>query len=256
MVIHACYISHRGKVRSNNEDSLLLDGLLATEAMMEKTKCFRSDDERHIFAVADGMGGHARGEIASRSVLAVFKEAYQKANNPEDIRRIILSSKNCLNKLVESDRNAYGLGTTIAGVLLFRDKAIIFNCGDSRVYRLKSMVLERITKDHTLVQELFDVGGISEEEMRHHPQKNVLTSAVIGDLQVDVPESFFREMNICLGERFLICSDGLWESMALSDIKRHLANEVLEEAVQSLFAWSMAQGARDNISIIALEKGY
>jgi len=255
MVIHACYISNTGKVRSNNEDSILLNGLLASQAAMDRTVCLRSEDERQIYAVADGMGGHAKGEVASRSVLEVFKGRYKEADSPESIGEIILSSKKYLNGLAENDRAAYGLGTTIAGVLLINSRAIIFNCGDSRVYELRSGSLERVTRDHSVVAELFESGLITEEEMRHHPQKSILTSAIMGDLRSKMPEWYFKEAQVGGGEKYFICSDGLWESMERSEIEKCFADAALEEAVQSLFMRAMVHGGRDNISIIGLEVG-
>lgn len=255
MLVNACYVSHTGKVRHHNEDSLLVDDLLISAANMAEVKCLQSERDRHIFIVADGMGGHRKGEVASRAVLAVFKDEYGRADNKEDIMEIMKLAREELNRIAEDDKYSYGLGTTIAGISIIEDRALVFNCGDSRIYRLHGDFLERITKDHSLVQKLVDAGVIAEDEMRSHPQKNVITSSLTRDGQGGLPEIEMRELPVVKGQKFLLCSDGLWESMRLAEMEECYSGRYQKGVVECLYEKTMQGGARDNLSIIALEIG-
>ncbi|MEW6569818.1 MAG: protein phosphatase 2C domain-containing protein [Nitrospirota bacterium] len=253
MILRACYITNRGKVRINNEDCVLINQLLLSEADMQDVQCQLSSEEVQIHALADGMGGHAKGELASRSVLTAFKEKYREIKHTDDIWNIVRLARENLNSLVRSDREKFGLGTTISGLLFKNRRAFVFSCGDSRIYMYSQSRLKRITKDHSLVQELVDSGIITEEEMRFHPQKHILVSSVMGDLRSDPPDLFLKEIEIAEGERFLLCSDGLWESMSKDEMERCLAKEDLGHAGDCLFKQAMARDAPDNISFIVLE---
>ncbi len=252
MVVNACYVSNTGKVRRNNEDSMLLNELLISEAGMERAECIRTGGEQLIYVVADGMGGHQKGEVASGIVLNIFKEERGQINK-EKIMDMMRLAKESLNKIAETDRHSLGLGTTISGMSLTDGNSVVFNCGDSRVYRLKGKAIERITRDDSLVQELVDAGIITEDAMRTHPQKNIITSAVTGDLRSDLPAFSVGEIKVKKGERFLLCTDGVWESMSHSEMEGCLSGKDLKEAVNRLADKTIESGARDNFSIIALE---
>jgi protein phosphatase len=249
--VEALYITNIGKIRKNNEDSLLLNNMVLSEMSVEKAGCVESFDERQIYAVADGMGGHQRGEVASRTVLEVLKDRYAAAQGAEDVLDMLKSSKSALNWLVEKDRESYGLGTTATGLLMGAGRCFLFHCGDSRLYRLNGRVLERLTKDHSLVESLFDDGVISEEEMRSHPQKNILTSALIGDAQSAFPKMEVREIHLSDRETFLLCSDGLWESVGRREMEECFLP--LKGEAGCLFDKAMAAGASDNVSLIVLK---
>jgi len=253
MITRVCYISNTGKVRRNNEDSMLLNDLLVSEADLELVECLSPRKERQIYVVADGMGGHQRGEVASKAVLKVFRESYRHIENGGDVREVIGLAKRELNRIARRERTSYGLGTTVAGLVLIGDRVLVVNCGDSRVYREKGERIERITKDHSFVQELVDAGILSEEEMRSHPQKNIITSAVTGDLRDELPEMEIEEIPVEKGQRFLLCSDGVWESMSHDEMTRCFAERETEGVVDRLFRKVIDSGARDNLSIIVLE---
>lgn len=251
--LNACYITNVGKERDNNEDSILLNDLLISESSMNEPKEFVFDGDRQLFIVADGMGGHEKGELASKMALNVFKENVQRVKEIEDIEYVIKTGKEELNRLVEADKENQGLGTTVAGMLFLNDKAYIFNCGDSRVYRLNGGFLEKITKDHSLVQNLVDNGDITEDEMRTHMQKNVLTSAIIGDLKDEMPEVFYKEINISDGQRFFLCTDGVWETMSIEEMEECFAEEDIKDIVECLFRKTLNSTAKDNLSMIVIE---
>jgi serine/threonine protein phosphatase PrpC len=170
----------------------------------------------------------------------------------EQIARIMRLARERLNQVVETDSGSFGLGTTISGMMIVRGKGTVFNCGDSRVYRQRAKSLERITKDHSLVQGLVDAGMITEEEMRTHPQKNIITSALIGDLEHHLPVLSVRDVEIRNGDRFLLCTDGVWESMSHGEMERCLQAGG-EEGVSCIVHKIFSAGARDNLSLVVVD---
>lgn len=219
MLIRASYITNTGNLRTNNEDGLLLNNLLVSDHSMDQPEYSIVEEEKFIYIVADGMGGHQKGELPSKAVLEVFKENYTTVNKAEDISRAIGLAKKKLNDIVKKDSSALGMGATIAGMAIKGDRAIVFNCGDSRVYRFNAGFLERLTRDHSIVQGLVDSGVISENSMRFHPQKHIITSAVAGDLKDELPEIYIKEIPIRKGQVFLLCTDGVWEDMDIEEME-------------------------------------
>jgi serine/threonine protein phosphatase PrpC len=247
-----CYLSHTGKVRENNEDGLLVNEILISQGSMEGPECLSWEGERLICLVADGMGGHRKGEVASRMVLDVFRTRYEEVEGKEQIAGIMSLAREELNRFVETDRNNFGLGTTISGMVILSGKGTVFNCGDSRVYRQRGNSLEGITKDHSLVQGLADAGVISEEEMRTHPQKNIITSSLMGDLGHHLPVFSVRDVEIRSGDRFFLCTDGVWESMSHAEMERCLQAEG-EAGIRCIFHKIFSAGARDNLTMIVVD---
>ena len=161
MIIKASYITNYGNFRIKNEDSLLVQDEIVYEKNMEEPENKILESKKVILCVADGMGGHLGGELASRSVLSFVRDNFMKIYNARTIKKILLKSKNILNTIA-SETRSYGLGTTVSGMLLKDKKGIIFNCGDSRVYRVQKMYLERLTIDHSVVQAMYNSGLIDE----------------------------------------------------------------------------------------------
>jgi serine/threonine protein phosphatase PrpC len=248
----ACYLSHTGKVRKNNEDSLLVNETLISRADMETPECLRWDGGKLMCIVADGMGGHRKGEVASRTVLDIFRTQREEIEGEEQIADVIRLARERLNSIAKSDRTGFGLGTTVSGLVIVKGRAVVFNCGDSRAYLHRGMSLNRITKDHSLVQRLVDEGMITEEEMRSHPQKNIVTSAIIGDMRADLPVFSVEEMAINEGDRFFLCTDGVWESLSRAEMERCLGKGG-EEGIRCIVQKIFAAGARDNLSMIVVE---
>jgi serine/threonine protein phosphatase PrpC len=247
-----CYLSHKGRVRRRNEDSLLVNETLVSEADMQVPECLAGQHEKLLCLVADGMGGHRRGELASRTVLDIFRRRYREVDGREGITDAMGVAKENLDRIAEADKNSFGLGTTVAGILIANEKGLVFNCGDSRVYLQRGTSLARITKDHSLVQELVDAGVISEEQMRTHPQKNIITSSIMGDRGYQLPVFSIDEIAIGGGDRFFLCTDGVWESMAHSDMEQCLT-EGGQEVIRCMTHKIFAAGAQDNLSMIMVE---
>jgi protein phosphatase len=208
-----------------------------------------------LFAVADGMGGHLAGDVASRLALGVL-ENYLREHKYHDLpgRNRLAGGIQQANEAVylaaREDVQRRGMGTTITACLVEDGQITVANVGDSRALLLREGKINKLTVDHSLVQELIDGGGISEKEALQHPRRNVLTRALgIGPL-VDVD---IYEYAITRGDRLLICTDGLTgfvpgrrigDLMMLSPDPHHVVQMLLKEAI--------ALGSNDNITIILL----
>lgn len=253
MIVKASYITHYGNFRSKNEDSILLNDLLIPGINMNEIGYKVFQGEPLVFCVADGMGGHINGELASQSVLQYIQENLEYLKTKKNISKILYQAKLQLNKIAIT-QDAYGLGTTVSGVSFYKKKAIVFNSGDSRVYKIKNGTVEKLTIDHSLVQNLFNAGLIDEEGMRLHPNKNILTSAIIGDLNQERPELFFKEIELQIGTQILLCTDGLWESLSTDNLIFALEEpKSIEDKSLELLENALKFGGKDNISFILLQ---
>ena len=207
-----------------------------------------------IFAVADGMGGHSAGDVASKAVVTRLAELGGDSDTTaEAINRALA--------LAVEDMKAgegvtdLGTGTTVTGVALAivsdAPQFIAYNIGDSRVYQLSSGVLEQVTVDHSVVQELVDAGRITREEADVHPHGNVITRAV-GFHEPPVPD--YRVLPLTAGLRILVCSDGLTKELTAYGIRHFLlSNPKAEDAVAALVTAALENGGRDNVTAIVLD---
>ncbi len=245
MKVEVSYITNIGKVRYRNEDAILAATKVFSEISMEQPIYETLNVEGTVpFAVADGMGGHPCGDRASGLVLEVLRGGSPETE--EDLKELLLTAKEVMDRHVEANPDCFGMGTAVAGVFLSSSRAIVFNVGDCRVYRMRES-LERLTKDHSVVQELFERGLIGEEEMRFHPERNILTSSVMGGYPEE-PKVFSRTEEVLPGDLYLICSDGLWEEVSREFMEGCMQKGVREGGIR-LFEGAYADG-RDNISFI------
>ena len=219
-----------GRVRDLNEDSLLVTD--------------------RLFAVADGMGGHAAGEVASLIAVETLRAA------DGDSREAVVDAVRQANAAVfarsESDAATRGMGTTLSVVALIGDEAIVVaNVGDSRVYRLQQGELEQLSEDHSLVQDLVREGRISAAEARVHPNRNVVTRTIGNDPAVEVD---WWEIDPVAGDRYLICSDGLTDEIEDHAIARvlHTVHDP-DEAARTLVDLANRAGGRDNITVVIVD---
>ncbi|MDU4889087.1 MAG: Stp1/IreP family PP2C-type Ser/Thr phosphatase [Clostridium sp.] len=223
-----------GNKRSFNEDSV----------------GYYEDENFGIYIVADGMGGHNAGEVASKmakDVVINYVLNHRDEESPEEILNEALQNANrriYREGLLNEECN--GMGTTITGALLRGDELTVVNVGDSRVYVLRDGQLIKVTKDHSLVQELLDNGTITIEEAKNHPNRNVITRAVGTN---PVVRADYYDLNLKNVEKVLLCSDGLTNEVSEDEILEVLkSNE--ENPCQQLINMSKENGGRDNISVI------
>jgi protein phosphatase len=229
-------VSHVGKIRANNQDS----GYAGTQ----------------LFVVADGMGGHAGGDVASALALKRVMEAdrpYASANDAEfALHASLIAANSLLAETVFEHPELTGMGTTVSAILRSGDAIAIAHIGDSRIYLLRDGKLKQITADHTFVQRLVDSGRITPEEAAVHPRRSVLMR-VLGDVDA-APEIDTTVHDVKPGDRWLLCSDGL--SSYVSDEKIEIVLNGLanaRDAADRLIKESLDQGAPDNVTVVIVD---
>jgi len=223
----------RGKVRRVNEDALLA--------------------YPPVFLVADGMGGHAAGDVASRLAVEEFSQlAGRTSASPDEVHACFHRTATRLRETVAAGRVA---GTTVAGVAIAAHDGgaywLIFNIGDSRVYRFSGGELEQISVDHSVVQELLDRGELAPDQVSSHPDRHVITRAVGTGPE---PEPDYWLIPAGANDRLLICSDGLTTELDDRALRRVLV-EVADpqEAAQRLISEALDAGGRDNVSAVVVD---
>ena len=238
------YQTDPGKVRSHNEDSLTIVKNLSGD---------------YLLMVADGMGGHKAGEVASSMAVTTIGSRFQSLSslgNKMDaitwLKEIIEEVNTNIIKYAEEHINAVGLGTTLVCAILSKDYLIFANIGDSSGFVYKKGVLYKVTKDHTLVNILVESGELRKEEAENHPQKNVLMKA-LGAAEKVEPDIFDVETTV---DGIFLCSDGLTNMVSKEQIERVLNDEELDinEKVDKLILKSNLRGGNDNISIAFLSR--
>ena len=231
--------THVGLVRENNEDALLVR-------------------EPSLFAVADGMGGYAAGEIASRSTIKAFETATHSLRHEQkeqNIRKVMLEAFDKANthvfKMAVSNESYSGMGTTMTALYLPGDgHGYCCHVGDSRLYLFRNDKLEQLTHDHTLVADLKEQGKITDEEAFVHPQRNILLQALGVEETVNADFFSFRLQE---GDRLLLCSDGLSDMLRAAEISRIIGCADPEQAADKLLEQSLDNGGRDNVSLILID---
>ncbi len=227
--------SNVGVIRKSNEDC----GLASTK----------------LIAVADGMGGHAAGEVASSTVIQTFRnELDSLPQNSQDFQNWLVNTTNLahasIGDLIAADHEKRGMGTTFSTIAALEDKIGIGHIGDSRIYKLRNGVFEQISIDHTYVQSLVDSGEITQAEAAIHPRRNLLIRAIDGIHEVSMDIDLIEVQS---GDRFLLCSDGLTGVVSDTQISEQLSKPDLTTAVAHLIEMALAAGAPDNVTIAVCE---
>ena len=229
-------VSHVGKVRANNQDS----GYAGT----------------YLFVLADGMGGHAGGDVASAIAVKRIAETDRLYTSPNDaefaLHAALLAANSLLAETVFDHGELTGMGTTVSGILRVEDHIAIAHIGDSRIYLFRGAELTQVTADHTFVQRLVDSGRITPEEAAVHPRRSVLMR-VLGDVDAS-PEIDTTVLETRPGDRWLICSDGLSSYVTDEKIAAALAAvSSTEDAANRLVKESLDQGAPDNVTVVLVD---
>lgn len=244
------YLTDAGQVRSHNEDSVTI---------------LKNGNNEYLLMVADGMGGHRAGEVASSMAVTHFGKRFTSISSigsKLDAVNWMTDNVNEINKNIleyaEENPNSKGLGTTLVMALLTKDFLLFGNIGDSSGFVLKNKKLHKITKDHTLVNLLVQAGDLTEEEAKFHPKKNVLMKALGASEKAEL-DIFTVETDIKEIEGIFLCSDGLTNMLTNEQIEKVLDDDELEieEKVIKLIRKSNARGGTDNVSIayLMLESG-
>ena len=222
-----------GRVREGNEDSFLVDGPL--------------------YVVADGMGGHLAGDVASSTAVDVIskRSSSASADDPQTLAELIRGANAAIWERASSDPELHGMGTTCTLVLLDDTRAHIAHVGDSRAYLLRDGELRQLTEDHTLVARMVREGRLREEEAERHPQRSIITRALGVDADVEVDLSM---LDLRSGDRLLLCSDGLSSMIDRDEIAGGLSEHPdPQDAADDLVARANDAGGEDNITVVVID---
>lgn len=226
--------THVGTVRSHNEDALV------------------NRPDLGLWAVADGAGGHARGDVASRMIVEALEAIPPELNAGEmlvEVRQRMTEVDAALRQSQDGEMHEVSASTVV--VLIARgDHFACLWAGDSRAYLLRDGEMTQITRDHSLVQEMVDAGAISADEAERHPSANVITRAVGSDGELDLDKVTSR---LEVGDRFLLCSDGLCKTVPEAEMAELLALPGSEGPTDRLVAAALAHQGRDNVTAVAME---
>lgn len=230
LTVNAVARTDIGLVRARNEDSFLIE------------------PGASLYAVADGMGGHAAGDVASQTAIASFTAAFQQTHN---LRTAVETANRTIFERAEAEPDKSGMGTTLIAVHITGNTLRAAHVGDSRLYLLRNGVLEQITRDHTLAQELIDSGRLHPALAQHHPSNHILTRALgtSRDVEVDLLEETLVPHDV-----LLLCTDGL-TGMLADDVIREilLSSSELSQRADELVEQAKRRGGLDNITFILLE---
>ena len=227
--------------------------------------CYEIDRQRHLFVVADGMGGHSHGEVASRIAVDTIREFIQRGEggvggrfsqesdvkkHSSRLRDAVRTAHDQVLRAIHRDGALQGMGTTVVGFLVEDTTAALAHVGDSRAYRLREGSFELLTQDHTWVHEQVLAGYLTEEQARHHPLKNVVTRALGSEKEVSVD---LQELEVQPGDLYLICSDGLTTMLQDREIATVVHNGTsLDNTCRSLIRTANERGGLDNITVILI----
>lgn len=232
IAFHFAARSDVGMVRTNNEDS----GYAGP----------------HLLAMADGMGGHAGGDVASSAILGALVgldgESFSGVDATQALLRRITSANADLGQLTHDDPDLDGMGTTLIAILRARDKLVLAHIGDSRAYVVRAGEVSQITKDHSFVQSLVDEGRLTPEEASTHPQRSLVTRVLTG-AEGEEPDVVVRQAIV--GDRYLICSDGLSDYVTRDTIDEVLTTERKPgNCAERLVQLALRAGAPDNVTVV------
>ena len=231
-------LSDLGLHRAGNEDS----GLVSPK----------------LIAVADGMGGHAGGEVASKIAIKALQKLSPVLTSSEidsdSVEDLLLNSlftiDSQIGEYAEEANELRGMGTTLTALLVVDTNIALLHVGDSRCYRLRANTLEQLSNDHTVMQELLDQGAISQSDVADHPQRSVLTQALMGQGTVTPVLQIYEVKE---KDRYLLCSDGLSSVLTEKEIKSLLKKSDRSEALKALIDATYINGAPDNVTVIVAD---
>lgn len=207
----------------------------------------------NLFLVADGMGGHKAGDLASRYTVETLTDSIKKSDSDNPITiindAIVEANKKLLEKAAESEQYS-GMGTTLVVCTIIGESMYVANVGDSRLY-LYDGRLSQITRDHSLVAEMVALGKLRRDEARRHEKKNVITRAIGGSKEVMAD---FFEAELTAGNRIIMCSDGLSNMVEDEEIEQILSSDIpIEDKTKQLLGRANENGGKDNIAVVIIE---
>ena len=237
MKIEYAAFSDIGRVRRHNEDALLL----------------RELEDGHLLVVADGMGGHQAGEVASRLAVEVFERQFlnERASGTDvglSMQAGVLAANRAILDRAEREPDKGGMGTTFTAVVLWGMRLFLVHVGDSRCYLLRKGEMRLLSQDHTFVAKMLEQNRISTEEAAHHPQKNILYMA-LGTREPLHPQ-VLGPLPVCMDDRILLCSDGLSTPVKGALLAELMVRHSPSRAVREMIRLANRAGGQDNITAV------
>lgn len=232
-----------GLVREKNQDSFFIS----------------KDSSLSLFIIADGMGGHKSGEVASNDAIKIIKKEFLKNKSElvskEKILKLIERAVQSANKSIYEksleEIKYNGMGTTVSLSYIFEDMIIIGHVGDSRIYKFNNNKMKQLTEDHSLVNELVKSGKITKEQAKTHPQKNMITRAVGTSIDIEVDVEAFKYQK---SDKLLLATDGLFNMVDETEIEKIInENSSILNSAEKLIDLSKANGGTDNITLVLIE---
>ena len=229
--------SDQGKIRASNEDSYVADG------------------EIRVFLVADGMGGHAAGEIASQITASAVKEMMADRKPEADMEEVLqLAVQSANERVYETQKQkpeCRGMGSTLTVLTFLKDRYYLAQVGDSRAYLFRDNALSQLTQDHSVVWSLFESGILTKDELTRHPQKNLITRSIGTHAEVEID---LFEGDTAEGDIYLLCSDGLTDVLSDQDILDIIIdnNQNPQEIAAKLISEANLGGGPDNVTAVVV----
>ncbi|MEE9319803.1 MAG: protein phosphatase 2C domain-containing protein [Granulosicoccus sp.] len=230
----SCAVSDVGHVRKTNEDSFL------------------DAREQSLWVVADGMGGHSRGDRASQNIIEKLHD-FEASDTAQASLEDLLERLESANQLCREVSDGQVMGSTVAALYVHDKHAFMLWAGDSRIYRLRDEEFVQLTDDHSLVQELHRLGELTFDEAENHPSANVITRAIGVSDELDVQ---VRQVDMLPGDRFLLCSDGLFKDVKKNEVRANLELASPKLALDELVALALRRGGTDNVTGIVVQLSY
>lgn len=227
----SCATTTVGHVRKINEDAFL------------------DARESSLWVVADGMGGHSRGDRASQAIVEKLQD-FSPTVSARDNLDAIVERLSSANDYCRQAADGQVMGSTVAALHLQQSTAYLVWCGDSRIYRFRDGSMEQLTEDHSLVQELARLGELSPDEAENHPSSNVITRAIGVSDELDVQ---IRQLELLPGDRFLVCSDGMFKDVAFGEVAERLSLPAPSQALDALVEIALRRGGTDNVTGIVVQ---
>ena len=245
--IKAVVVSDLGNIRTNNEDMGLFFKIADENTLREKG---------YMLIVADGMGGHQAGEVASRMATDIICREYYNQNNStveKNLEKALSLANKTIFEKASSQQAFQGMGTTCTVLVVIDQDVYYAHVGDSRAYIQKGGSIMQITEDHTYVQQLVNSGDITTAEAAVHPKRNILTNAMgtKAELRIDTGKSKYNFEN---NDRLLLCSDGLYDYLNDEELNKILIENGLKNAASAMVGQAKARGGHDNITVVLAER--
>ncbi|MEO6719701.1 MAG: Stp1/IreP family PP2C-type Ser/Thr phosphatase [Ferruginibacter sp.] len=237
-----------GNIRTNNEDSASFYRNGNEQILREKG---------YLLIVADGMGGHQAGEVASKMAVEIISEEYFKPTKEINKEKILSAAFNTANKKIYEQASTNelhrGMGTTSTALVVLANTIYFAHSGDSRAYLYKNKTIIKLTEDHTYVQQLVNNGDISSEQADTHPQRNILTNAMgtKPTLRVDTGKC---QVSFDENDRLLLCSDGLYDYLTDAELAQVMDTASLQDAADHFINEAKKRGGKDNITVVLAER--